>query len=59
MCVKYVLAVFCCLTVTGAYSHYESMFYIPQIKGQCEKLIIDANTDGHKCDGQTNMPGNK
>ena len=29
--------------MTGAYSHPDSNFYIPRIKGECEKAIIEAN----------------
>ena len=29
--------------VTGAFSHPDSIFYIPRIKGECELAIIDEN----------------
>ena len=35
--------------MTGAYSHPDSNFYIPRIKGECEKAIIKENFDNeHK-----------
>ena len=36
------------VSVTGAFSHPDSIFYIPRIKGECERAIIEDNV-GKEC----------
>ena len=39
------IRLFIYISVTGAWSHPESYFYIPRIKGQCEQEILRIHTN--------------